>query len=246
MRAPEPDVEPSDEPAYSSHIGQDRWVAECFSFKRDGYFLDFGAFDGVTISNTLYLERELGWSGICVEPNPRYFRELCESRRSVNVNAALWPEPRLSVQLCDAHGLSSLEQFVDHDSNAEIRADISLGMVAVDTVNPAELIARFDAPEYVEYLSLDTEGSECDILEAIDFAACKVALLTVEHNHHEENKARARGLLEPLGYRVLQNRNDDWFYHPAHLRRLTEAAGIPPVDPEQVYRDLYDSYVIVA
>jgi len=65
---------------YMSHIGQDAWVAECMQYKKGGFFLDFGAFDGKTISNTYMLEKDLEWKGICVEPNPRYFNLLCERR----------------------------------------------------------------------------------------------------------------------------------------------------------------------
>ena len=92
---------------YSSHIGQDAWVAECLQFKRDGFFLDFGAFDGETISNTYALEKELGWRGICVEPNPRYYPSLCRCRKCITVNAALWPISRELLRLVNPHGLGA-------------------------------------------------------------------------------------------------------------------------------------------
>lgn len=230
--------------AYASHIGQDRWVAECFSFKKGGYFLDFGAFDGVTISNSLFLERMLDWKGICVEPNPTYYPRLCVERRVVTINAALWPTARQSLKLCDAHGLSSVEQYAGQDSNADLRQQITRAWVSVDSVNPAELMTRFAVPEYVEYLSLDTEGCECEILEVIDFAVYKIALITVEHNHHAASQARARRLLNRHGYCVVQNRNDDWFWHPDHLKAMTAAAGLPLVDPEQKFQEIYDTYPI--
>src|ERR1700761_3065627 len=106
-----------------SHIGQDAWVAECLQFKKDGYFLDFGAFDGKLTSNTYALEHDLGWRGICVEPNPKHYAAVCECRRCVAVNVALWPQSREQLRFVDAYGLSSLEQFKDVDVNAQKRAE---------------------------------------------------------------------------------------------------------------------------
>jgi len=53
--------------------GQDVFVAELLSFKKNGVFVDIGANDGVTISNTWYFEKELGWDGIAIEPIPQIY-----------------------------------------------------------------------------------------------------------------------------------------------------------------------------
>ena len=91
---------------YFSHIGQDAWVAACLQFKRNGFFLDFGAFDGQTISNTYSLEKDLGLNGICGEPNPRYCPLVGQNRSCISVNAALWPRSREQLRFADAHDAS--------------------------------------------------------------------------------------------------------------------------------------------
>lgn len=220
---------------YRSHIGQDRWVDETYGAKESGYFLDFGAFDGVTISNTYMLEVVHGWSGICVEPNPSFFPTLCRNRTAIAINCALFKESRKKLSFVDAHGLSGFEFAADNDSMAERRAAATKRKIFVDTLNPTELLDRFDAPTFIEYLSLDVEGCELDILRALDFSKYKVGLMTIEHNHDTERQQKIRNYLANFGYRVLQNRNDDFFF------RLDVAYAR---DPVSVFTEVYATWQI--
>jgi FkbM family methyltransferase len=224
---------------FYSHIGQDKWVAEVFRRARGGYFLDFGAFDGITTSNTLFLEKELGWFGICVEPNPLYYTDVCRLRNCIKVNSALWTTSRQSLEFRDAHGLSSLASFGSHDTHTETR--IKAPIIRVDTINPNELLKRFNAPTVIHYMSLDTEGCEFEILEAIRLDEYKIAMMTIEHNHEEKKRDKVRVFLGKLGYQYLQNKNDDFFYHHEHLQTLTQGAF---ADPGAVGEDVRDTYRI--
>lgn len=222
---------------FQSHIGQDAWVAECLNFKRNGFFLDFGAFDGKTISNTYALEQDLGWKGICVEPNPRYYPEICANRNCVAINVALWPRSRELVRLVDAHGLSTLECYKDSDRNAGQRAQATSAVIQVDTLNPNELLERFNAPQLIDYLSLDVEGAEFDILSALDLHTYAIALLTIEHNHDAVRQQQIRDHLATFGYEVLPNRNDDFFFHRDHLARLMGR----PIDPVAAFHRVHQA-----
>jgi FkbM family methyltransferase len=197
---------------YTSHVGQDMWVAEVFNHHTTGYFLDFGAFDGLRISNTVYLEKRLNWRGICVEPNPTFFPALCANRSAICVNAALYEKSRETMDFVDAHGLSSFAHLVDDDKNAEQRKAATRGTIKVDTINPTELLDRFKAPAVIDYMSLDVEGAELDVLKAFDFGKHKVTLLTVEHNAMEPKRQSIRDYLEQFGYAVEGHRNDDFFW----------------------------------
>lgn len=206
---------------FRSHIGQDLWVDTVFGQHRGGFFLDFGAFDGITISNTFFLERQRGWTGICVEPNPTFYPCLCAVRNCITVNAALWPQSRQTLRLLDAHGLSSLSQFADADDNATRRRKATVREVEVDTVNPTELLRRFDAPRTIHYLSLDVEGAELEVLSGLDLTTYQVALMTVEHNHNTDLQDKVMSYLTPFGYRAVTVRNEDWFWHLDALAALT-------------------------
>ena len=226
---------------YASHIGQDAWVAESLQFKRNGFFLDFGAFDGETISNTYALEKELGWRGICVEPNPRFYPSLCRCRKCITVNVALWPQSRELLRFVDAHGLSAIETYKDADANAGRRDQATHGVIEVDTLNPTELLKRFEAPYLIDFLSLDVEGAEYEVLTALDLQTYAIALMTIEHNHDLPRQLKIRAYLARFGYEVVQNCNDDFFFHRAHLARaMGGSAGV--VDPLTVFGRIQGRY----
>ena len=63
-----------------SQLGQDLTVLKFYNDKRDGYFIELGASDGITLSNTYLLEKEFGWKGICAEPVPVKYEALCKNR----------------------------------------------------------------------------------------------------------------------------------------------------------------------
>lgn len=207
---------------FVSHIGQDRWVCEVLKYKRDGFFLDFGGFEGLLHSNTYYLEKFLNWRGILVEPNPVPYASACAVRSCITVNAALWKTSRESIEFCDAHGLSSFKEYRDLDQNSELRSRITKRVFNVDTINPTELLERFNAPTLIDYMSLDVEGAEVDVLEALDLSKFKIALMSIEHNHVVIKKNKIRRILSDLGYIAIEHRNDDLFFHPDITSSLTK------------------------
>src|SRR5260370_22486366 len=75
---------------YHSQHAQDRFIDTCLLHgKRDGIFVDVGAYDGVALSNTYYFEKELGWSGLCVEPNPVAYKGLIQNRKCGAINCGV-------------------------------------------------------------------------------------------------------------------------------------------------------------
>ena len=73
------------------HYELENKIIEIFQSKKNGYFVDIGAHDGLSISNTKILE-DLGWSGICIEPHPKVFKSLIENRTCECINCAIWNE----------------------------------------------------------------------------------------------------------------------------------------------------------
>lgn len=212
------------EPEFYSDLRQDRWVASVFNDGRKGYFLDFGAFDGLDMSNTLHLERTLGWTGICVEPNPTYYPKLCAERSAICVNLALWSRSREVLTMVDAHGLSAFEHLKDGDSNAATRNLATQRRIEVETVNPTALLERFAAPATIEYMSLDVEGSELEILAALDLERYDIRLMSIEHDCQAERQAQVREHLAAYGYVGMQMGYDDFFYRES---------GTYPVSPRE-------------
>nr|CCF78633.1 hypothetical protein RGS1_70339 [Rubrivivax gelatinosus S1] len=197
----------------TAQLGQDLWVLERTGFKRGGYFVEFGATDGILLSNTLLLENEFGWSGLCAEPNPGMFEQLKINRRCRVSDACVGARTGESVEFVLAEEFGGMVK----DMNADMHGDRRQAYYAdprhrqtMITVSLNDLLEQHDAPRDIDYLSIDTEGSEPEILEAFPFDRWRIRLITVEHNYGP-NRERLRRLLEPLGYRRTEAQWDDWY-----------------------------------
>lgn len=196
-----------------AQILQDLWVCFELGEKRDGFFVEFGATDGLRNSNTWYLEKELGWSGILAEPNP-----IWQSDLSVNRNASI--ETRcissrsgelVSFLVTDDTDpeLSGIERFSSADHFAKIRSKAR--RIELETISLDDLFDKYNAPQTIDYMSIDTEGSELDILSSYSFRH-KFKLISVENNR--ENERLVEELLASKGYvRVFRHFSqwDSWF-----------------------------------
>lgn len=194
-----------------SQLLQDLLVSFLFD-KPDGFFCEFGAADGVTLSNTYYLE-ELGWKGILAEPSRRW-HELLDTNRNCNIShECVYPNSGEQVIFneVDEGMFSSLLEFSSSDMHAHRRTD---GFVyPVESISLEDLLHKFSAPKYVDFLSVDTEGSELAILDTFNFNSFKFGAIFVEHNF-TENREKIYDLLTANGYlRIFSrfSRWDDWY-----------------------------------
>lgn len=205
-----------------ANLLQDLYVTYKLGERRNGYFVEFGAADGVLFSNTFRLEKSLGWTGILAEPYPRWREPLRANRAARIDHRCVWSESGRRLEFVAAHRhpeLSSLGAFAGGDQYAASRR-VDAEVVVVDTVSLNDLLAEHGAPTTIEYLSVDTEGSELDILRAFDFDRYRVAIVTVEHNHKAEAREGLHRLLTGHGFvRELElfSQVDDWYYHPGRV-----------------------------
>jgi FkbM family methyltransferase len=192
---------------------QDLWVSYELKGRRDGFFVEFGASNGVKFSNSLYLERELGWRGILAEPARVWHPALRRNRACAIDERCVWTTTgeRLLFNQPTIAAHSTLDAFSASDGHADSRKDGE--RYEVETVSLMDLLAHWQAPRRIDYLSIDTEGSELTILEAFDFAAYDVGLISVEHNHTDKRQALFE-LLTARGFRrTLEKLSgvDDWY-----------------------------------
>ena len=200
---------------YFSQADQDRWVEKVTSSKRNGTFVDVGAFDGVTTSNTYYLEKNLGWTGICIEASPQFFEHLKQIRTSVNVNKAVMP-------------YTGTCKFTDADMAVTEHGQ----EVQCDTLT--NILDACSAPYVIDYMSLDIEGGEVGAIESLIDSKYRFNLITVEHNLYfqgPKQKEEIYALLSELGYiRVVDNAPcldpnprwhmqpfEDWYAHQDYI-----------------------------
>lgn len=190
---------------YYSQSGQDRFIHEhFFRDKRDGVFVEIGAYDGRTYSNTYFFEKNLGWKGICIEPVPSVFEKLQKNRNCICVNGCISNvnskaeflevigAPQMLSGLADKYDPRHIERI-----NREIARDGGdLKKIEVNCYTLEEILRR-NGFDHIDYLSIDTEGNEFEIIKSIDFKAIDIDIISVEENYGDH------GMIEwmrKLGY----------------------------------------------
>ena len=159
-----------------SQLGQDLGIIEIYNNKVNGYFVEIGASDGVALSNTYLLETKYNWKGICVEPVPVEYNKLVKNRKAICTNLAIYSESNLILQfviknftMCSGL-VKTMDESVYIDNvvhNRSVNYDFN-EIINVKTITLNDLLIKANSPNFIEYLSLDTEGSEFEILKSVD------------------------------------------------------------------------------
>jgi FkbM family methyltransferase len=213
-----------------SQLQQD-FVAKFFhSLKsnKPGFFVEFGASDGIVFSNSLLLEQKYSWTGIIAEP-AKYWQDSLMKNRKCRIDfRCVWSESGKLIEFNETASAeySTINHFSDSDLHEEIRR--SGRKYSVETVSLKDLLDHHGAPNVISYLSVDTEGSEYEILEHFDFSEYSFNFISVEHNYGV-NRDNLKALLEGNGYsQVLQSHSefDDWFIHDSALLSFKKGGSI--------------------
>ncbi|PCH75566.1 MAG: hypothetical protein COC12_00010 [Rhodobacteraceae bacterium] len=196
----------------TSQLGQDLWVLEQTGHKQGGFFVEFGATDGVLLSNTFLLETGFGWTGICAEPNPQFFRKLRTNRSCITVPDCIMGRTGQTVEFILADEYGGAAEFAHNDNHSTKRAAFQANgeTITLQSISLEDLLKKYGAPQTIDYLSIDTEGSEYEILKAFPFDEWDIRLLTVEHNF-TPIREDIRLLLEGHGYTCTEMQWDDWY-----------------------------------
>ncbi len=197
-----------------SQINQDVFVISRLKGIRGGFFVEFGATDGVSLSNTYQLEKIFDWSGILVEPGQNWKANLTANRSCHIDFRCVTSKSGDQVQFIESRSpeLSTIKGFEGKDEN---RREMFKGY-DVESISLEDLLDEYQAPKTIDYLSIDTEGSEFLILENFNFDKYRFKLITCEHNF-TENREKIFRLLSKNGYERVWNeftQFDDWYVHP--------------------------------
>jgi|694.fasta_scaffold39783_7 FkbM family methyltransferase len=198
-----------------SQLGQDLWVLEKLNWKQGGFFVEFGATDGVLLSNTWLLEKSFQWQGICAEPNPKFFEQLRRNRTCHLSSACVHRASgeKMRFVLADVYG--GLADYAKDDEHFAKRVAYEENgeVMEVETISLMDLLDQYNAPRKIDYLSIDTEGSEFTILEGIDWERYRFSCITVEHNFAAQRQ-QISTLLLANGYVQHEAQWDDWYFKP--------------------------------
>lgn len=198
-----------------SQLGQDLNVINFYNKKKNGFFIEVGASDGINLSNTYLLETKYEWKGICCEPIPVNFEKLIKNRpNSICVNEAVFNNTGsiISFDIANESDLfSGISEYIDKYKSI---IDLNKTTIDVKTITLLDILNKASAPSFIEYMSLDTEGTEFEILKNFDFEKYTFGLIDVEHNYLEPRRTMIRDLLVSNGYIYLgENKWDDMYKH---------------------------------
>lgn len=208
-------------PHSKSQLAQDLFaIAYCGSLEPK-FFVEFGATDGITGSNTWLLEKKLGWQGILAEPAKYWHKSLKENRKcfiDTNCVGAKSGEAFDFLEVCENQGgsptLSTLEKYSNNGDWASKIRKKNFIKYKVFTISLEDLLDKYNAPYEIDFLSIDTEGSEFEILNGFNFKKYKIKLICIEHNYVKKTRTLIREYLTQKGYRqVLKeiSKYDDWY-----------------------------------
>lgn len=192
-----------------SQVDQDLWVLEMLNNKKNGYFLDVGAYDGIKYSNSLLLEKDFDWTGLLIEAHPNNFDTLKNNRKNTLVPYAV----------SDYNGKIIFENECGTGSKVVEKNGLS-----IDCITFEKMFEMYNVPNYIDYISLDIEGMEYLSLTKFPFDKYKFKLLTVEHNLYmsgSENKEKIKDILLKNGYLIYRENVshnelpfEDWYINP--------------------------------
>jgi len=205
---------------YYSQDGQDKYILETFfPYEKKGVFVDIGANDGITFSNTYAFEKR-GWTGYCIEPLDKVFPILQANRPGSMCIQAVISDFRGKTDFLAINGycemLSGEMKKYDPRHLERIEKEIAehggtKKLVPTYSYRFEDLIKLED----IDYLSIDVEGGELDIIQSIDFKKYYVKVLSVENNYHDVKMA---DLIESYGFHFVNNLGRDNIFLNANIR----------------------------
>jgi FkbM family methyltransferase len=198
-----------------SQLGQDIKVVQFYNNKENGFFIEIGASDGIELSNTYLLETKYNWKGICCEPIPSRFEKLVVNRpNSICINEAVYSQSGLQVTFDIAHSYDLLSGIAEHIDYHKTTVERNKSTIQVNTISLLDVLEKANAPSFINYMSLDTEGSELEILKSFNFEKYTFGLIDVEHNYVEPRRSEIKSLLLSKGYVYKgENKWDDMYQH---------------------------------
>jgi FkbM family methyltransferase len=163
-----------------SQYRQDEYVLSHHGHKSHGFFVDIGAHDGVEFSNTFRLVRDYQWTGILAECNPRTVETLKQNRNEPIEELAIWSESGKTVEftMVEREMLSGVTETLHYEKAKNLACNI----IKIGTISLSDFLDKYNCPEHIDYMSMDIEGSEYNVLSTYDFSRT-FGILSIEHRN---------------------------------------------------------------
>ncbi len=205
---------------YFSEGGEDYLLWSLFDYKADGSFMDVGAFDGRYLSNSLSFA-QIGWRGVCVEPTAEYL-DMCAKNQphSICVRAACIGDSKLESVTFNAEPLGVYSR-IEVAAGAQERLEESyqkygaepqkFEKVEVPATTVSTLIDEYLDGRAPDFLSIDVEGGEVDVLTGMDFSRHRPRVIIAEANDESKRNELVQAL-ESQNYALIRNVGNNYFF----------------------------------
>lgn len=196
-----------------SQNNEEKIITDYFQMS-SGTFLDLGANDGITLSNT-YRLYEMGWDGYCVEASPRAYQRLIENQQNskcINVAIGSYDGEIVlneSGELLGVGDTSLVSSTKPEEMQRWASVNMSFNIVTVRCVTFHTLLKEMGITK-IDFLSIDIEGMELEVLPQIDFKKLGVRLACIEFNGKDKKKYDE--IMTPFGFRVIHQNAENLIY----------------------------------
>lgn len=179
---------------FYSQDKQDSYLeTNVFKGYKNGFYVDVGAHDGVSLNNTLYFEKNNNWTGINIEPIKSVFDKLVINRPdNINLNYAICNNDGETEFYCNTNYTEMISGIKDtfHSKHLERleRENKETGSTTeVIKVNTRKLETIFDENKvsHIQYLSIDVEGAEFEVIKSINFDKVFIDVIGFENNYND-------------------------------------------------------------
>lgn len=185
---------------------------------KNGFFVDVGAHDGVSINNTLYFEKANNWAGINIEPIREVYDKLTINRPStININCAVCEHDGTAEFICNSgytEMISGLKEHYDPRHAARLSRELTRFKGASNTIIvPTKRLSTVfseHSVSHVHYLSIDVEGAEFSVIKSIDFDKVFIDVIGFENNYPDVSIPIVKYLQE-RGYLPINHCSMDIF-----------------------------------
>jgi FkbM family methyltransferase len=179
---------------FYSQDNQDKYLeTNIFKGYKNGFYVDVGSHDGISINNTLYFEKNNNWTGINIEPIKKVFDKLVINRpNNINLNCAVCNNDGETDFLCNTgytEMISGIKDNFDmrhfyrlHHENQLMGSTIEVIKVKTKKL---ETILDENNINHINYLSIDVEGAEFEVIKLINFDKVFIDVIGFENNYND-------------------------------------------------------------
>lgn len=191
-----------------SQIGQSGKIDGYLNKKENGFFIEAGAYDGETFSNTLFFELNRNWTGILIEPVPSFFHSVLSKKRNCYALNACIAAKKPFVAKFKVHGaLSGREDEMSKFHLDFIQREVVASRVKEETAYipcfSLNTIMRALGRKTIDYFSLDVEGAELPVLQSIDYTNLDIRAFSIEYAAKNSTKPAIIDHLEKNNYKLV-------------------------------------------